>query len=299
MKRIWPMWALVAMLGCDGRSIPVVPPVEGGVLHFDAAMIERPDGGITMRDDDAGVEEDAGTPGVDGGSDPALDRRLFVPDIPLTYSGMLTDTGIELLAWTIREDPVLGDHDFLLAVRNTYGSPLCSLTVDVIFRDSAGTEVGDAGTLVEGPPHRGVSGTGGLVSGCMSDGHVGMMAAPLYLRSGRRADEIASGTYTVGAINLVDAVPTTDITVSGLTTAPGTFRGQHFVGAVENRSRSSTFRNPSVSIFGLNAVGRPLFESGDIDLLTISPGGAWSFSTSPDVEETFASLAWFVRASEL
>jgi len=294
MSRTWTKCALLlALVGCDGRVDTVRPPIEGGVLQFDAAMIARLDAGALP--DDGGTEVDAGS---DGGSDPALDRRLFVPDIPFTYSGTLTDTGIELLAWTIRVDPVLRNVEFLLAVRNTYGSPLCALSVDAIFRDAAGTEVGDAGAIVEGPPHRGVSGTGRLAASCMSHGDVGMMAAGLFLRSGRSAGEIASGTYTVGAINLIDAVPTDDIVVTGLTTEPGMFGGHHFVGRVENRSTSSTFRNPSVSVFGLNAVGRPLFESGDIEILDIPRGGSWSFSTTPNVDETFASLVAFPDASE-
>ena len=244
------------------------------------------------------VADDGGTDS-DAGSDPALDRRLFVPDIPVTYSGSLTDPGIELLAWTIREDPVFRTSQFLLAIRNTYGSPLCGALIDVTFRDAAGVEVGDADEIVEGPPHRGVSGTGRLTTGCLSDGDVGMMAAGIFLRSGRNVGEIASGTYTVSAINLTDAVPTTHLAVSGLTPVLGTLGRQHFVGRVENRSPSSTFRNPTVSVFGVNAVGRPLFESSDIASVSISPGGSWSFETSPPAEGSFATLVAFPGASEL
>jgi hypothetical protein len=53
-----------------------------------------------------------------------------------------------------------------------------------------------------------------------------------------------------------------------------------------------------VSVFGLNAVGRPLFESGDIELLDIPRGGSWSFSTTPNVDETFAALVAFPDANE-
>lgn len=278
------MGALIA--ACDGGApIEPIDRAEAGVLRFDAAMLQR----------DAGVADGA-PPGADGGPGPGGDTRRFVPDIPITYAGMMASPGVELVGWTIREDPVLRDHTFVLAVRNTYGSPLCSLTVDVEFFDATGVRIGDAGTLVEGPPHRGCYGDCGFV-GCISDDEVGMYAAPLYLTGGRAADEIARGTFVTGGINLIDGVHTSDIAVAGVMTAPGTFRGQHFVGRVENRS-GARVRNPQVWIFGLNAVGRPLFGTRDIEIVDIFPGSSWSFSTHPDFEEEYVSYVAFAEASD-
>ena len=301
MQRV--RWAVIGLIctplvaGCDSSAAPIDRP-DGDLFLFDGAMIVIDAGSARV---DGAAPSDTRGPAdatlADGGIDPALDMRRFVPDIPLTYDGPLTDPGIELLAWTIREDPVLHDFDFLLAVRNTYGSPLCALTVDATFFTAGGAEVGTAGTLVDGPPHRGSSGSGRFVSSCISDGETGMMAAPLYLSAGRTVDEIASGTYVIGAINLTDAVTVADLPVLGVTTAPGAFRGSHFTGRVENRGRG-TIRNPSVSIYGLNLVGRPLFQSRDLEILSVSLGASWAFSTSPDFEETYASYVAFPDADE-
>lgn len=274
--------------GCDG-GVPLDPvrSPEAGVLHFDAAMLPR-DGGVGS--------PDAIVPAVDGGYDPATDTRLFVPDIPITYTGTLTHPGVELVAWTVREHPVLHDFEFVLAVRNTYGSPLCALTVDVEFFDAGGLRIADAGTLVEGPEHRGCSGTCGFV-GCISHGDVGMYSAPLYFSGAHTADEIVSATFETGAINLTDARHTSDLAVTGVTAVPGTSRGQVFTGRLENHARG-VIRNPQVWIFGLNAVGRPLFGTRDIEIIDIYPGSAWSFTTAPSFDETYARYVAFADASE-
>jgi hypothetical protein len=70
------------------------------------------------------------------------------------------------------------------------------------------------------------------------------------------------------------------------------------VGEVEN-NLPDTVKNPSISIFGLNAVGRPLFETGTIDLVNVAAGSSWSFETNPSFDEIPADFAAFPDASDL
>lgn len=102
----------------------------------------------------------------------------------------------------------------------------------------------------------------------------------------------------MGAINLIDAVPTTDIDVTGVMSVPGSFGGNRFAGQLNNRS-AQPIRNPNVSVFGVNAVGRPTVEGSDIEILTIPASGSWSFETLAFQDEEFVEVVAFPDAREL
>jgi hypothetical protein len=108
---------------------------------------------------------------------------------------------------------------------------------------------------------------------------------------------IARITYYVGGINVADAVPTDDLTVTGLTRVDGEFGGSVMIGSMQNNS-STTVDNPSVTVFGLNSAGRPLFATDDIELTSIAAGSSWSFTTSPSFDEAYATTVAFPEASD-
>ncbi|MGE0791065.1 MAG: hypothetical protein AB7S26_35665 [Sandaracinaceae bacterium] len=290
MRRVDAVALALVMVGtaCDGGP-PSLDP-EAGVLTFDAAMLDYDaagrDGGRRRTDaaaEDAG--EDAG-----GSTDVA-----FVPDIPLTYVGSLTDTGLEITAFTIYE--ALIETRFLVAMRNV--SPdlhLCALDMRTRFDNADGTEIAIAQGLVETPVHRGVSGTGNLTT-CLGPGQLGMQAARLDFLAGYSVEDIAAGRYTVGAINLTDAISSNDIVVTGITSVVNAFGSNELVGQLENRG-PRTIRNPSVSIFGVTAIGRPTFEVSDIELVDIPRSGAWSFETGSFHDEPYVSFVAFPDARE-
>jgi hypothetical protein len=303
-----PRLALVVALALVGACAParhtspspdsgLVGP-EGGVLHFDAAMLPMPDafvphdGGPVLPDArtiDTGPP-DAGT--VDG----ATDRRLFVPDVPHTYDGTLTDPGVTILAHTIAVDPVLGGFTFLVAVRNTSTNiHLCAMDLTTRFWTASGTQIGMTQSLVATPPSRGVSGTGHLTSNCLLPGATGMQSNRLDLGT-HTVDEIDHTTWQVGGINLIDSVATSDIGVSGVSTRMS-FGQLDFVGTFENHS-SVAVRFPEVWVFGLNAVGRPLYGGHDIDSGTVAARSTWSFDAIPGFTGTYASTVAFPKGSD-
>lgn len=292
------------MLIACGDDTPILEPTgpEGGVLRFDAAMLGG-DASLEIPRDagprDAGPRDagprDAGPD--DGGTSNATDRRYFVPPIEMTYVGMRPDPGISHVAWTVVDDGLYG-AEFLFAIRNTYGSPLCGINVRLTFLDADGDVIATGDDSAETGPMRGCYGSCGLVPGCLAPGLVGMGQAILDLYPGRTVDEIARATFDVSALNLVDAVAATDVVVRDLTSVPGSITGQRRVtGRVVNLS-PALVRNPDVTVFGVNAVGRPLFHTWDIELLTIPVGGSWSFEATPAFEGDYASLTWFLDVDD-
>lgn len=280
----------LGLFACGSRRRGVMRVPDSGAAD---AMTPPPDSGPPPEDGglDAGrPDAGSGDAGVDAGPDPATDRQFFVPAIPYTYGGSIADPGVEVFAFTVRRDPTLGNLDFLAAIRNVSTLTLCSLDLRTRFFDASGLQIGSATGLVETPPHRGSSGAGSLVDHCLGPGQIGMQSALLDLGSADES-EIASATWSVYALNLTDAVPTTDVRVEGVTTTTSSGRSR-FTGRVVNGT-TGTVSYPSVSIFGVNAVGRPLFESSAISSTTLSPGASWTFETNPSFMETFADYSAF------
>lgn len=296
MPRVSFLVVLLAACGSEGSPPEAFPRPDADVLRFDAAMLETPppDRDAAMPPPRDAGPRDAGP--LDAGTSGATDLRYFVPPIPITYAGTLADPGVSLTSWTMIDDPPVSA--FLFAVRNTYGSPLCTINMRFTFVDRLGATVATGSDAADTSAMRGCSGTCGLVPGCLPHGETGLGYAYIDEAPGRTLSEIVSGTFNVGALNLIDAVPTSELPVRGLTAVPGRFEGlRRLVGSVNNLGRA-TVRNPDVAIYGVNAVGRPLFRASDIELITIPPGGTWSFQATPEFEGEYASLVTFVDAAD-
>lgn len=236
----------------------------------------------------AGSGGAAGTAGTGGSG--AGDTTLFEPDIPVSYDGPILEPGIEVVAFTIREDGGLGGPEWLVAIKNVSTNHLCSLTFAAVFYDASDAEIGKADGLVESPMHRGVSGTGDLLQ-CLGPDQIGMRQDN-YSLMGVDANAIASMKWSVSAINLLDAVPSEDILVTGVHQTMDSFGRNQFEGTLENHSGGPvTF--PEVSIFGVNGVGRPLVYAHEIEETTVSDEGSWNFTASPGFEETILDYVAF------
>lgn len=222
------------------------------------------------------------------------DTRLFVPDIPSTYGGELAEPDIEVLAFTLREDDVFGEQ-YLVAFRSTsVDRELCAIDVTTRFFDSGGASVALAQGSVETPIARAAS--GGLTN-CLGPGQLGMQAAPLELMDGARLSDITSARWELAATERTDVVASTELEVTNVAAVPTGFGGYEYTGQLQNRT-SSSVNDPSVSIFGVNAVGRPLFESSDVELTTIAPSSAWTFQTTPSFDEPHAGFVAFLEAHD-
>ncbi|MBO6936856.1 MAG: hypothetical protein JJ863_17935 [Deltaproteobacteria bacterium] len=233
---------------------------------------------------------------IDSGPDDSLER--FVPDIPFEYDGTIIEVGLEVVGFTIAPpDFEGGTPRFLVAVRNTsFDLRLCALDFRMEFDDSSGTYIALARGVIEGVPHRGVSGTGRLTY-CLSPGDVGMMSVFLELGGGYTVEDIASARWQAGAINLTDAVRTSDLLVTDLEVIPDGTR-YAFRGRMQNRS-SATVQSPQIKVFGVNAVGRPMVMGSEIELISVSAGTSWFFETLTFATNDFESMVAFPQARDL
>jgi hypothetical protein len=107
--------------------------VEPGIIEFDAAVLpRRRDSGVPPTVDASGSLDGMAAP------DAALvpDMRAFVPDVPITYAGMIVDPGVEIVGFTLREHPRYpGQFEFLVSVRNvSTGLRLCAGSDDDVSR---------------------------------------------------------------------------------------------------------------------------------------------------------------------
>ena len=247
----------------------------------------------------AGSGNDAGTTAQGGGGSSSggsgtVSGGAFDPDVPEEYVGQIVSPGMEVVAHTAREG-VLG-AEWLMAVKNTGTQYLCAIDVKFSFLDAGGAELGKGSRLLDVEVVRGCNGTCGFTN-CLGPGKVGMLSDTLAL-SDVDVTKIAKVTHSFGALILTDAAATTDIKVTNVMKTEGEFGGNVFSGAVENDAAEGV-KNPSVNIYGLNAVGRPLFVSKAIELTTIAAGGSWPFKTSPKFEEAYASYAAYPHVSDL
>jgi hypothetical protein len=279
------LWAaLVALpVGCaDDAWTPQGPP--GEILEFDAGAFDPAPLDSSVPDGSEPGEDASG-----GGSD----TRLFVPDVPITYGGTFADPQLEVIAHTVREGTF--GHQFLLAVRHT-GSVdvICALSIRSTFFDAAGTQIASTADLgVDAYVYRST----GLLNRCIGPGQIAMQKLDLDLGL-REVEDIASITWQSGGIIITDASPTSVLSVSAISTVTDPWDRERFTGSVRNNG-TVTLTGPAIEIYGVNAVGRPLFSSGALESTTIPPGGTWSFETFPGFTESYSGVWTFPRAREL
>ena len=235
----------------------------------------------------------AGAAAGAGGSGDGSDMRRFVPDIPNIYDGTVVDPGIEVVAHTLREG-TLG-AEWLVAIENTGTDFICSIDIQNRFLDAAGSQLPPVARSSRCPLARGSSGTGILVQ-CLGPGEFGM-AVTESLGNVDDTSVIASVRHSFGALILTDAASTDDIVVTGVSIMKDAQNRNQYTGQVRNDS-SVPVRNPDISIFGVNAVGRPLVEVlGNIQLTTIAAGASWTFTTGA-FTESVADYAAFPKVTD-
>ena len=214
---------------------------------------------------DAGVGRDAG---LDG------DDRLFVPEgLPDTNENG-QDVGLALVAFTLV--PGANGPSFYAAVQNVWSTPLCEAGMMVDFYDAGGQLVGSgASVLLSGRFYQLTDGTGAVIP-CVDPGQIAMtgeMALPETIA----IDQLGSIQRLFPSFN-VGVTPVGGVTVTGVkTVASG--QGTAYTGTVVN-DLGSTLSGPSVAIFPVNRVGRPLGMATASATTDLAPGGTWTFQTN-------------------
>lgn len=230
------------------------------------------------RTGDAGSAQDIGSPCERAESGDLPDEALFepawLPNVPLdSVSGVLT-----LYASTLRDGP--DGLELFAGVCNHGEFPLCGAALQVEVYDQQNELIGTvSGAVQSGRLYR-FSQSPAPIS-CVAPGQAAMAA--LTLPPGLWLDELGSLGHRFPAFQIDDAVflPSVEVTeVRAFDTASGAA----FRGTVINVA-DTTIADPVVSVFPVNAVGRPLAAAVSTAALQMAPGGSWSFETSTVAEQ--------------
>ncbi len=219
--------------------------------------------------DAAASASDAG----DGAGAPTGDDQLFVPaDLPNTNQDG-QDDGLVLVALTLVQEAT--GPAFYAAVQNVWSTPLCEAGMMLSFYDRSGQPVGSAaGVLQSGQFYQLDDGSGTIIP-CVAPGQIAM-TGETGLPDTIVLDQLGSLVHLFPSFN-VGVVPAGALTVTGVAPTTGT-AGTTYSGTVDN-AIGSTLSNPSVSVFSVNRVGRPLGMATASTTADLPAGGSWVFQT--------------------
>jgi len=203
------------------------------------------------------------------------DDRFFVPEgLPNTPRAGEVGVTLKLVAWTLVQGPTAAE--LYAAVRNDGNAPSCEAGMMTDFIDKAGQTVVSVGTALQSKQLYRLDAT--TVINCIDPGQIAMAAAT-NLPAEVVIGELGSMTHTFPTFGGFDGiVPIAGFTVSQVATvAAGA--GSAYTGTLTN-GFDTTVSAPSVTIFPVNRVGRPLGAATASATTDIPPGGSWSFETS-------------------
>jgi hypothetical protein len=254
--------ALVLQAGCSGSARGETSD-SGGAPGSAGAL---GGGGAS-----GGAAGQGGTGAIDAAVDG--DDRLFVPEgLPNTNeSGQ--DIGLALVAFTLV--PGASGPSFYAAVQNVSSAPLCQAGMMLSFYDTAGELVGSgASVLLSGRFYELSDGSGTIIS-CVAPGQIAMTGETA-LPDTIALDQLGSLQHLFPSFN-VGVTAVGGLTVTGVE-AVASGQGTAYTGTVVN-GLGSTLSGPSVAIFPVNRVGRPLGMATASTTDDLPPGATWTFQT--------------------
>jgi hypothetical protein len=225
----------------------------------------------------AGALANGGTTGgmPEGGTSASSpdDDALVVPR-DVTVLPLAGGTGdLTFVALTLRDGP--NGLEAYAAVRNDGAMAACSggLTLQ-LFDHGQQTLAANIGGLLSQHLYRFDDGTG-TVAACVGPGDVSM--ATVTFGPDVTRDEVGFVEYSSTYFAL-DVTPIDGFTVTELQSVE-VAAGTSFTGTFEN-GFAMTVNTPSVVVFPVNRVGRPLATASALGSEPVPPGGTWSFQTN-------------------
>jgi len=218
-------------------------------------------------------DDDGSSDGSDSGGASADDDALIVPE-GLTVTPLAGGTGVlEVIALTLRSGP--SGAELYAALRNDGNSPACSAAFSVELFDANGQALAAGiGGLLTRHFHRLTDGSG-TIAACVGPGDV-TMAAVTDWPSDFAIDAVDTIVYRCPYFAL-DVVPIDGLTIEQVKSVPrGT--GTAYTGTLVN-GFDVVVSNPSVTVFPVSRLGRPLGATIGRSTDQIPPGGSWAFET--------------------
>ena len=202
------------------------------------------------------------------------DGSLVVPE-GITITALDGGTGVlELFAMTLVQTTV--GVEAYAAVRNVGTTYACSAALSIELFDTAELSLGAGiGSLLTETFHRLTDGSGSITA-CVEPGDVAMAVVRDF------AGSVALGSVAVAVYRTpyfeLPVEPIDGLAVSGLESV-SLDGGTGYTGTVAN-SFDVAVTNPSVTVFPVNGVGRPLGAALASGTLEIPVGGSWTFTTN-------------------
>jgi hypothetical protein len=223
-----------------------------------------------------------------GGPSDAAQMRdvLIVPD-GLTVTALAGGNGVlEVIALTLRKGP--SGTGLLAALKNTGTNPACDAALSVeLFDKNQDSIAAGIGGLFTQRLYRLTDGSGSL-AGCAAPGDV-IMASVTDLPSDIAIDDVGTVVYRCPYFAL-DVAPIDGLTLRQLKSTPHS-AGTAYTGMLVN-GLDIAVKNPSVTVFPVNRVGRPLGLATASDTEQVPPGGSWAFETEAVNELAFDYVAY-------
>jgi hypothetical protein len=203
------------------------------------------------------------------------DDALVVP-AGLSVTALAGGNGVlEVIALTLRKGP--SSTELYAALKNDGDIPACHAAFAVELFDRAEQSVAAGiGALLTRHFYR-LAQDSGTIAACVAPGDVSM-AAVTDLPSDIAIDEVGTIVYRCPYFAL-DVVPIVGLTIGPVTSVA---RGAEtaYTGTLVNELELAV-SNPSVTVFPLSRVGRPIGVTTASGTAEIPPGGSWAFETNP------------------
>jgi len=249
MKRFLPLAALPLVLACSNSG------------ESDAAAT-------------GGAGGSAGSLGGMGGLGGATTARALIVPETLNVSAKTGYNGVlHLFALTLRKGP--SNTELYAALKNDGDMKACaaSLSVELFDKTEQSVAAGISGVLTK-HAYRLTDGSG-TIAACVGPGDV-TMAAITDLPADIALDDLGFAVYQSTYFAL-DVVPIDGLSIGPVKSVTSS-AGTAFTGTLTN-GLDVAVRNPSVTVFPVNEVGRPLGVTSASGTADISPGGTWAFET--------------------
>lgn len=204
----------------------------------------------------------------------AGDDALIVPE-GLSVTALAGGNGVlELIAFTLREGA--SSTEAYAALRNVGDIPACSAAVSIeLFDTTEQSLAAGIGGLLTQHFYRLTDGSGSIAA-CVAPGEV-TMAAITDLPADIAIEDVGYVVYRCPYFAL-DGAPIAGLSISQLTSIRGS-AGTAYSGTLLNELDVAV-SNPSVTVFPVNRVGRPLGVATGSGTVEVPPGGKWTFETN-------------------
>jgi hypothetical protein len=274
-------WTQFAITGFR-LTLLVVP------LACSRANRDNSSGSVGSQGGSGGAKSGDGSSSADATAGGDGDDLLFVPDLPNANLDGDRAGGLKLVAFTLVREAK--GQSLYAAVKNEGDTPVCEAGMTTYFIDKTDQVLTSAGSVLQSKQFYRLD--DGVIVRCIAPGQIAMSAA-IDLPSEIVIEKLGYLQHRFPAFMIDGIVPIDGFDVSEVQTIA---RGDRklYTGKLVNRF-DKTATEPSLSIFPMNRVGRPLGVATSKTTTDLPPGSSWSFE-STDVADVGVGYVAYATA---